>query len=94
MTEKSRPEGEQQPNQEQQNLEEILVTIIEAITSGRVVLIEQRLDDGSLIKNQALPIEIGEGYIEIEADGYGLSIKTDKIKSVKIVEDIVTGNID
>jgi hypothetical protein len=78
---------EKEPKIEQeQTLEEIFEVINEAMETGKKIVIAQLKEDGSAIENSAIPIAVQGDALEIEADGFGFSIKLDTIKRAAIQE--------
>ena len=95
MDNNKQPEKIPAPPQEnveknEQMLEEIIAIVAEAIASGKEVKITQRLSDGSEIKNSARPIEIGDGFVMIEADGFCLYIDLKKVSKVSFLDSEAT----
>ncbi len=66
----------------EQTPEEILLTLREAIENGRQINLTVQNSDGTFNEGKATPISIGGKYLDIEADGFGMSIELDCIKKV------------
>ena len=69
--------------EEEQNREEILRILTEAIEMGSKVYMTQLKSDGQPKQGIAEPISIDGDILEIDADGYGLSIDVNSIKDVR-----------
>lgn len=66
----------------EQTPEEKLRLLQEAIENGKEVILTVQNSDGSVTEGKATPIVIDGKYVDIEADGYGMSIELYRITKV------------
>lgn len=68
----------------EQNQEEIVRILAEAIEAGKEVVITQITSGGQEVQESATPISIDGNVLLVESYGYGFGINIGEIKEVKI----------